>query len=494
MSDNSNDADGQYDDDDYEDDFGSEGECSSKDDDGDTNTCTSRAPPDEDKDSACDASCTTEGDHDLQWPLVDAAPTLQAKGRIGNASEPTSSTSDVPIESKESLPSPSPSPSPSPAPAPAPASPAPSTTTTATATRTTTSPPPSIQQRLIDTSDRLVKSEEKNLALGLRLERANEELARIKAEVLAYSQALLSGLGVADAIDKYQNVPLAELLRLRLQESSCSSSSSSSPSVSSSTENRPLCNTSNTSTSQHQHHQHHQQHDISSTQKLERRLATEKQRSRNLEKRVAELQAQLDGANVEAGNETDDLKLKVSKLADRARTERELRARAEKDLAKSKEQTEVLSEHIETLMMQIKQQASAKSQALKDLSSASREVDLLKSRSAAMSKRNTRKDALINDLRNEAAALESELQSMQEKYGELRLKVDWTRSQTTNTLKKKNEEIQHLQTKLEFLARKDRVLEGMNSSYEQKSKVINTHTGRKTVAIRRGVGFRGYSP
>ena len=448
MGDASNDADDQYDDDDYEDDFGSEGESStcSKDDDGD-------GDHNEDIDGEGDAT-TTEGGDDLQWPL-----------------------SDVPaVESKESLSSPAP------APAPAPPSPAPSATTTATstATRPTASPSPSIQQRLIDTSDRLVKSEEKNLALGLRLERANEELARIKAEVSACSQALLSGLGVDDATDKYENVPLAELLRLRLQESM------SSPSVASSAENRPLYNTSNTSNSQHQQ----QQHDIANTQKLERRLVTEKQRSKNLERKVAELQTQLDGANVDNGNETD-LKLKVSKLADRARTERELRARAEKDLAKSKEQTEVLAEHIETLMMQIKQQASAKSQALKDLSSASREVDLLKSRSVAMSKRNARKDALINDLRNESAALESELQSMQEKYGELRLKVDWTRSQTTNALKKKNEEIQHLQTKLEFLARKDRVLEGMNSSYEQKSKAINTHTGRKTVAIRRGVSFRG---
>lgn len=472
MSD-SNGAYGQYDDEDYEDDFGSEGECSGKDDDddGDTNTCTSRAPPDEDNDGeGADNASAAEGDDDLQWPLVDAAPTLQAQGSIGNASEPTSSTSDVPVESKESLPSLSPSPSPSPAPAPA--------SPTATATRTS-SPSPSIQQRLIDASVKLVKSEEKNLALGLRLERANEELTRVKAEVSAYSQALLSGLGVADGTEKYQNVPLAELLRLRLQEPSSFSAFSTSP-PSSKEKNRPLCNTSNTFNGQQQ------QHDISNILKLEGRLSAEKQRSKNLGKRVVELQAQLDGANVDDGNETD-LKLKVSKLADRARTERELRGRAEKDLAKSKEQTEVLAEHIEALMLQMKQQTSAKSQALKDLSSASREVDLLKSRSAAMSKRNARKDALINDIRNESAALESELQSMQEKYGELRLKVDWTRSQTTNTLKKKNEEIQHLQTKLEFLARKDRVLEGMNSSYEQKSKVINTHT---PVAIRRGVGFK----
>ena len=457
----SNNEDEQYDDDDYEDDFGSQGESSSQDDgdDEDASTGTSRAPlagdgGDENNDAA-------EAD-DLQWPLVDPA-------------APASQTKEDETNSKES----------SPLPAPAPASPAPSRAST---TLTASSPPaPSTQQKLTDTSVKLVKSEEKNLALGLRLERANEELVRVKADVSAYSQALLSGLGVSNATDKYQNVPLAELLRLRLQESSCSCSSSSASSILPSlAEKGPLCNTSNTSNTSNSHRK---QDDTTNIQKLERRLATEKQRSKNLERRVAEMQSQLDGANVDADNEAD-LKLKVSRLADRARTERELRGRAEKDLAKSKEQTEVLAEHIETLVMQLKQQASAKSQALKDLSSASREVDLLRSRSAAMSKRNARKDALINDLRNEATALESELQKMQEKYGELRLKVDWTRSQTTNTLKKKSEEIQHLQTKLEFLARKDRVLEGMNSSYEQKSKVINTHTGRKTVSVRRGVSFR----
>ena len=449
-------------DDDYEDDFGSEGENSSQDDgdDEDASTGTSRAPVAGDGDDQNNDAAEAD---DLQWPLVDpAAPASQTK------EDETNNKGSPPL--------------PAPAPAPAPASPAPSRAST---TLTASSPAaPSTQQKLIDTSVKLVKSEEKNLALGLRLERANEELARVKADVSECSKALLSGLGVSNATDKYQNVPLAELLRLRLQECSCSCFCSSASSIlPSSAEKRPLCNTSNTSNS------HRQQDDVTNIHKLERRLATEKQRSKILEGRVAELQSQLDGANVDADNEAD-LKLKVSRLADRARTERELRGRAEKDLAKSKEQTEVLAEHIETLVMQLKQQASAKSQALKDLSSASREVDLLRSRSAAMSKRNARKDSLINDLRNEATALESELQKMQEKYGELRLKVDWTRSQTTNTLKKKSEEIEHLQTKLEFLARKDRVLEGMNSSYEQKSKVINTHTGRKTVSVRRGVSFR----
>ena len=344
---------------------------------------------------------------------------------------------------------------------------------------------------MMDTSAKLVKSEEKNLSLGLKLEHANEELVRVKAEVSACSQALLSGLGVSNA-EKYQNVPLLELLRLRLQEASSSASTVAS---SSSAEKRPLCNASNNACTSNTGTCTGNQHDMPNVQKLERRLATEKQRNKNLERRVAELQTQLDGVSAGNGNE-GNLKAKVSKLADRARTERELRGRAEKEVAKSKEQVEVLTEHIETLMMQLKQQTSAKSAALKELSSVSREIEMVKSRSAAMSKRNARKDALINGLRNESAALDSELQSMQAKYGELRLKVDWTRSQTTNTLKKKNEEIEHLQTKLEFLARKDRVLEGMNSSYEQKSKVINTHTGRKTVAVRRGVGgFRGgYSP
>lgn len=460
-------TDEQYDDDDYEDDFGSDGEDSN--DSGDDEQLDEDKQDDDARTSTCRAPDNSSQD-DLQLPLN--GPQTEE----GDASVPSSTTAPevapaVVIPSRTSFPAPTPEPT----------SPAPSTTTSTTAAttaRATSSP---------STSAKLVKSEEKNLSLGLKLERTNEELVHMKAEVSACSQALLSGLGVSNA-EKYQNVPLTELLRLRLQEvsSSASTVASSSPA-----QKRPLCNASNNACTSNTCIGN--QHDKPNVQKLERRLATEKQRNKNLERRVAELQTKLDGASADNDNE-GNLKAKVSKLADRARTERELRGRAEKEVAKSKEQVEVLTEHIETLMMQLKQQTSAKSAALKELSSASREIDLIKSRSAAMSKRNARKDALINDLRNESAALDSELQSMQAKYGELRLKVDWTRSQTTNTLKKKNEEIQHLQTKLEFLARKDRVLEGMNSSYEQKSKVINTHTGRKTVAIRRGVGFRGYSP
>ena len=461
-------TDEQYDDDDYEDDFGSDGDDSNDSGDDeqlddvqdkhDEDTRTSRAPDNSSQD-------------DLQLPLIEE----------GDASVPSSATAPevepaIVIPSRTSFPEPT--------------SPAPRTTTTcsttaATTAKTTSSPSSTIQQKMMDTSAKLVKSEEKNLSLGRKVERTNEELARVKAEVSACSQVLLSGLGVSNA-EKYQNVPLTELLRLRLQEASTVASSS--PAA----EKRPLCNASNNACTSNTTCTGNQ-HDMPNVQKLERRLATEKQRNKNLERRVVELQAQLDGVSADNSNE-GDLKARVSKLADRARTERELRGRADKEVAKSKEQVEVLTEHIETLMMQLKQQTSAKSAALKELSSVSREIEMVKSRSAAMSKRNARKDALINDLRNESAALDSELQTMQAKYGELRLKVDWTRSQTTNTLKKKNEEIQHLQTKLEFLARKDRVLEGMNSSYEQKSKVINTHTGRKTVAVRRGVGFRGYSP
>lgn len=471
-------TDEQYDDDDYEDDFGSDGEDSN--DSGDDEQLDEDKQDDDARTSTCRAPDNSSQD-DLQLPLN--GPQTEE----GDASVPSSAAAPevepaIVIPSRTSFPAPTPE-STSPAPS------ATTSTTAATTTRTTSSPSSTVQQqKMMDTSAKLVKSEEKNLSLGLKLERTNEELARMKAEVSACSQALLSGLGVSNA-EKYQNVPLTELLRLRLQEASTSASTvaSSSPA-----QKRPLCNasdnacTSNTCIGN--------QHDKPNVQKLERRLATEKQRNKNLERRVAELQTKLDGVSADNDNE-GNLKAKVSKLADRARTERELRGRAEKEVAKSKEQVEVLTEHIETLMMQLKQQTSAKSAALKELSSASREIDLIKSRSAAMSKRNARKDALINDLRNESSALDSELQTMQAKYGELRLKVDWTRSQTTNTLKKKNEEIHHLQTKLEFLARKDRVLEGMNSSYEQKSKVINTHTGRKTVAIRRGVGFRGgYSP
>eukprot|EP00562_Extubocellulus_spinifer_P027443 CAMPEP_0178636724 /NCGR_PEP_ID=MMETSP0698-20121128/13911_1 /TAXON_ID=265572 /ORGANISM="Extubocellulus spinifer, Strain CCMP396" /LENGTH=508 /DNA_ID=CAMNT_0020276667 /DNA_START=331 /DNA_END=1857 /DNA_ORIENTATION=- len=296
-----------------------------------------------------------------------------------------------------------------------------------------------LRQKFVATSSKLVKEAEKNVSLGLRFEKQSEELSRIRAEVKVFRTQLLQGINGGSAnVEDYKNVPLSELLRLLKQEPH--------------SENGPLPSSKRTSRTASSS----SSPVVDGTPKqLERHLIAEKKRSRLLEKRVAELQTKLDDTGTGAGGgDIDLLKAKVLKLGEKCRIERELKARSARELTVSLEKTQALSDHIEKLMLHLKQEANAKVKALKQLSLSNREVELLQSRTVAMTKRNGRKDQVIADLKEEALMLERELRKMEDKYNELRLKVDWTRTQTTLGLKKKTEEIHRLQGKLAWTKHK----------------------------------------
>jgi len=296
-----------------------------------------------------------------------------------------------------------------------------------------------LRQKFVATSSKLVKEAEKNVSLGLRFEKQSEELSRVRAEVKVFREQLLQGINGGSAnVEDYKNVPLSELLRLLKQEPHAENGSlpsSKRTSRTASSSSSPVVD--------------------GTPKQLERHLIAEKKRSRLLEKRVAELQSKLDDTGTGAGGgDIDLLKAKVLKLGEKCRIERELKARSAKELTVSLEKSQALSDHIEKLMLHLKQEANAKVKALKQLSLSNREVELLQSRTVAMTKRNGRKDQVIADLKEEALMLERELRKMEDKYNELRLKVDWTRTQTTLGLKKKTEEIHRLQGKLAWTKHK----------------------------------------
>ena len=56
---------------------------------------------------------------------------------------------------------------------------------------------------------------------------------------------------------------------------------------------------------------------------------------------------------------------------------------------------------------------------------------------SAMTKKNKRKDQVIAKMRERGTLLKNQLQPMDEKYMVLRSKLDWTRSQTEQIVKKK---------------------------------------------------------
>lgn len=67
---------------------------------------------------------------------------------------------------------------------------------------------------------------------------------------------------------------------------------------------------------------------------------------------------------------------------------------------------------------------------------AERDIKLLKNRNAVLTKKNHARDRLINELKEGAKILEDQLRLMDEKYIELRNKLDWTRQHSQKEVRR----------------------------------------------------------
>ena len=105
-------------------------------------------------------------------------------------------------------------------------------------------------------------------------------------------------------------------------------------------------------------------------------------------------------------------------------------------------------------MIHLKHEATSKAKSLTECSRCRKEIELLRKRNDAMEKRNNRKNRAIDDLKDGAKILEDQLTLMDEKYMDLRMKLDWTRVQTERVVNRKEEEIKDLRAKL-LLAKQD---------------------------------------
>jgi len=64
-----------------------------------------------------------------------------------------------------------------------------------------------------------------------------------------------------------------------------------------------------------------------------------------------------------------------------------------------------------------------------------------------MEKRHLRKDAVVGELKDGGKILEDQLQLMDDKYMELRIKLDWSRTHTEKIIKKTDEQVRELRSK-----------------------------------------------
>ena len=276
-----------------------------------------------------------------------------------------------------------------------------------------------------ETTKNRVLEAEKNVSLALEVSKQHDELTVLKHEAAAFRATLLQGIngGVTDS-KNYEHVSLEELLRIRLQEAIASSAAT----------NDELSASLKDDSS------------VSVIQKLEHKLALEKQHSDELEAKCITLKDEL-AASTKQHEGLENLHVKISEMNGRLRHEREQKSKVQKELAAETKKVEALSDHIEKLMIHLKHEAISKARSLSDQSRLQRELESMKSQIEHMGKKNDRKDKLIAELRGTGRLLEDQLRLMDEKYMEIRSKLDWTRTQTTKIVRQKETELEHLREK-----------------------------------------------
>jgi len=184
---------------------------------------------------------------------------------------------------------------------------------------------------------------------------------------------------------------------------------------------------------------------------LEQELEAASRKLKKSESRCAHLEGELSAA---LGNADDVhvLKSKAMQLLERQKGEKESRLRAEAATKLANKKILALSQHIEKLMLHLKHEAASKAKAHEAAGRATQEVSLLRQRNAVLSKRAVARDQVIVELREGAKILEDQLRLMDEKYMELRTKLDYTRQTTAKEVNKYKQQASNLRAKWALLS------------------------------------------
>lgn len=130
------------------------------------------------------------------------------------------------------------------------------------------------------------------------------------------------------------------------------------------------------------------------------------------------------------------LKAKLLQTVERTRIEKENRIKAEQESKSAFKKIDMLSDHVEKLMIHLKHEAAAKIRVQEQLRNSEREFAKLKEKYDLLMRKNAAKDRLILELREGSKILEDQLRLMDEKYLELRTKLEYAREQGAKKIKK----------------------------------------------------------
>ncbi|GBG32633.1 Hypothetical Protein FCC1311_088582 [Hondaea fermentalgiana] len=140
----------------------------------------------------------------------------------------------------------------------------------------------------------------------------------------------------------------------------------------------------------------------------------------------------------------DTLKRRTDDLVRRLRLEKDLRGKTNGELDKANERIQALSKHIEKVMIHLKHEAAAKNIALTEVKNYKKEATVLRQRNASLQRKAKSRDRVTQELKEGTRILEDQLRLMDEKYVQLRTKLDWTRATSNRETKRIQQEANKL--------------------------------------------------
>lgn len=311
-----------------------------------------------------------------------------------------------------------------------------------------------LHQQIFQKSEELVIQGEKNVVLAEKYEQMRIQWQELRSEVKDVRVVLLKGIAGSDVDDSlYKHVRLDELVRLRLKAlehewllTGASGNSSDSPACDDSEAGDGGADEKGKSLHLANVGVFSALDGIGSIGRLERELRLCRSRNKRLQERSECLERERQTA-LNGLNEFEALKVRMVEMASRERVEKELRQKCEANYKESTEKIVALSEHIEKLMVHLKHEAAAKTKAIDSQRRLEKEFAECRERSAVLQKRNTVKEQQIQELEQGAKILEDQLRLMDEKFIEVRNKLDWTRATSQKEVKKLNSELGALRMK-----------------------------------------------
>ncbi len=227
-------------------------------------------------------------------------------------------------------------------------------------------------------------------------------------------------LSNADAMKIFQSIHAQ--LRKKAKETSSSSSSSRMK-----TESKTMEEDDNKQEHMNSYHQHHRLNDKIKILEEELKLAA---------------------------NHADDithLKNRVLQLSERIRVEKEYKKNFESECYTLKKKVDMLSDHIEKLVLHIKREGAAKVKFAEQTRILEKDNMKLREKYDGIYRKVAIKDRLIYELREGSRVLEDQLKLMDEKYLELRNKLDYARYVSGKKIKKAEKTASELRVKYAML-------------------------------------------